>query len=70
MATTSRSLTKAITYRVLVVIANAVVVYTYTKSFSTAIDIAIAMAIVGTLIYFFHERLWSRVMWGKQLAKR
>lgn len=65
----TRSITKAITFRVLIVLADIVIVYVITKSYKVALLVIVFSNIVSTLVYVFHERAWNRVYWGKEKRK-
>jgi len=61
-----RSLVKSITFRILVVIADGAIIYLITKSFTIALSVIIFSNISSTIIYYLHERVWSKTNWGKE----
>jgi uncharacterized membrane protein len=61
----SRSWTKAVTYRILIIISNGLIVYVYTGEWRTTVDVMSISSVISTLIYFFHERAWNRIRWGR-----
>jgi len=63
--TRSRSLVKTITYRVIIIISNFTIALILTKSFSLAAQVAGYTFIINTLLYFFHERIWNNISWGR-----
>ena len=64
-----RSLVKAITYRIIIIILDFTVIYFLTRRVEIAVGFMVISNIYTTLAYFLHERLWSRIRWGtKQLA--
>ena len=63
--TRRRSLAKALTYRLLVIIADTIVVFFITHRYDVTIAVVVLTNIASTVLYFFHERLWSRVGWGE-----
>jgi uncharacterized membrane protein len=63
-ATSKRSLVKAITYRVVIVCLDFVVVYVLTKKTDVALGFMIISNIYTSLGYFLHERIWARIRWG------
>lgn len=65
----SRSIVKTLTYRALIVITNGAVVYYYTHSFELTTSVMGVSSVINTLIYFFHERAWNHVHWGKRIKK-
>ena len=46
-----------------------VVGYIFTHSLTASSGIAIASAVTGFIAYFVHEKLWSRVGWGRTASK-
>lgn len=64
-----RSLAKAISYRALIVITDAILVFFITKRADVTVLVVVLTNVMSTLMYFFHERAWSRVRWGKEALK-
>ena len=64
-----RSLIKTITYRALIILSNGGIVYLYTGEIRTTLDVMGISSLVSTLIYFFHERAWNGIHWGKAALK-
>lgn len=64
--TRKRSLIKTITYRLLIIVSNFVIALVLTRSFSLAAEVAGWSFAVNTMIYFFHERIWNSVKWGRK----
>lgn len=60
-----RSLAKTITYRILIVISDGVIVYAITHKYEIALTVIIVRNISAMAIYYFHERFWNDVHWGK-----
>ncbi len=70
-ASERRSLVKALTYRVLIVIADFVVILLLTGQVRIAAEFAIISNIYATVLYFAHERAWAHIGWGlKRPAER
>ncbi|MFC3070432.1 DUF2061 domain-containing protein [Phenylobacterium soli] len=65
-----RSLVKAITYRLVVMCADAAAIYLLTGKWRLAAGFMIASSVYTTALYFLHERLWARIGWGRQLEPR
>jgi len=59
-----RSLVKAVTYRIIIVILDFTVIYLLTKKAEIAFGFMIVSNIYTTVAYFLHERLWNRIRWG------
>ncbi|MDO8516470.1 MAG: DUF2061 domain-containing protein [bacterium] len=61
----SRSLVKALTYRAIITVLNFVVVYFLTRRTDMAIGFTLINAVYTSIAYYFHERWWSAVEWGR-----
>ena len=70
MDTTSRLITKSITWQVSGLVVMTLIGYLFTNSFTAGGGIAIASALVGFISYFMHEMLWSKVGWGRRSEAR
>lgn len=64
MATISRALIKAITFRILVTLLGFVVAYVVTRSIDLSLRIFVIHAIAATILYLIHERIWEKIKWG------
>ena len=65
METTTRLITKSVTWQATGIFAMTLIGYFFTDSFTAGGSIAAASALVGFLSYFAHEKLWSHVGWGR-----
>ena len=65
----SRTLVKTITYRASILLLDFVTVYFFTGKLSLALGFMIVSNIYTTLAYFFHERIWDKIKWGKELPE-
>jgi len=65
MDTTTRLITKSITWQATGLIVMTLIGYMFTNSISASSGIAVASALVGFLSYFMHEMLWSKIGWGR-----
>lgn len=61
-----RSIVKTISYRILIIISNAIVIYIMTGNMNLTASFIGITSIVSTLVYFAHERLWNEIHWGKK----
>lgn len=61
----SRSVVKAISYRVIIVVADFAAVYLFTGRLEIALGFVVVSNVYTTGLYFLHERFWDRVAWGK-----
>ena len=62
-----RSLGKVVTWRVLVTITNFVGGYLSSGSWKVGLGVAGFALVVNSVLYFFHERAWNRLDWGKTI---
>ena len=62
--TTKRSLVKAFTYRIVIIILDFSVIYLLTHRVDVAVGFMIVSNIYTTAAYFLHERIWNRIRWG------
>jgi len=67
--TTKRSLVKAFTYRVVIVILDFSVIYLLTRRVDVALGFMIISNIYTTVAYFVHERIWNRIRWGTETTQ-
>lgn len=64
--THARSIFKAISYRLLIIISVFIIIYWQTGKIEMAASITGITTVTGTIIYYVHERVWSKVKWGKK----
>lgn len=57
METKTRSLVKAITWRAIATL----IAYLW-----VGLEAAIIINIIQTIAYYFHERVWTRINWGRE----
>jgi adenylylsulfate kinase len=64
--TLCRSLVKTISYRIIILILDFVSIYLFTGKIKVALGFMIVSNIYTTIGYFLHERIWSKIKWGKR----
>lgn len=62
--TNFRSLVKTLTWRLIGSTSAATISYIITGSILVASSIGISHMIVNSILYWLHERIWSRILWG------
>lgn len=62
----SRSLIKAISWRVVGSLDTFVLSWLFTSNVKAAGAIASTEVITKILLYYFHERVWSAIRWGAE----
>ncbi|UWX54209.1 DUF2061 domain-containing protein [Maribacter litopenaei] len=60
-----RSVAKAFSWRVIGTLDTLIVSYFLTGKISIAASIASIDFVTKMILYFFHERLWNLIKWGK-----
>jgi uncharacterized membrane protein len=66
VVTARRSIVKAISYRVVIICLDFLVIYLFTRKVEVALGFMIVSNIYTTVAYFMHERLWARIRWGTE----
>ncbi len=61
----TRSLTKAVTFRLLILVSDGFIIFAITRRFDVALGVIIVSNFASTVIYFLHERFWNNIHWGK-----
>lgn len=64
MVATKRSVVKALSYRLLIVVLDFGAVYLLTGKIGIALGFMIASNVYTTIAYVAHERAWARIKWG------
>ena len=64
--TKARSFLKSLTYRIFGTISSWAVVYVITGKGTLATLIAFWETVVKVFIYYFHERAWDKIGWGRK----
>jgi len=60
-----RSIIKTVTYRVFIIILDFTAIYLFTHRVNIALGFVILSNIYTSIAYFFHERIWNNIKWGK-----
>ncbi|WP_439129130.1 DUF2061 domain-containing protein [Polaribacter sp.] len=60
-----RSVLKALSWRVIGTLDTLVVSYVLTGEIALATSIASIDFLTKLVLYFFHERIWNKIKWGK-----
>jgi uncharacterized membrane protein len=63
--THKRTIIKTISWRAVATFTTALVTFLLTGRADFAISVGVADSLVKFLIYYFHERLWSRTRFGQ-----
>jgi len=61
----TRSLTKMITYRIVIVILSFAITYYFTGDAGQTTTISAVFNVAGSVVYYAYERVWGAIQWGK-----
>ena len=64
-----RTTTKMITWRVIVNFSNFFIPYLMTGSWGMASAYFTIAVVVNMTLFYGHERLWNRIVWGKKISE-
>jgi uncharacterized membrane protein len=67
--TLPRSVVKTVSYRIVILILDFVSIYLFTGKIKIAFGFMIVSNLYTTFGYFFHERIWDKIKWGKVIYK-
>jgi len=65
-----RSMAKACTWRVISVTITTTLVYLFTGNIQLSAEIGVIDSALKIFAYYYHERRWHRVQWGKELITK
>jgi len=60
-----RSIAKTASYKSIMLVVIALAGFTVTGSWQVGGLLAIIDLVLGLIIFYYHERLWSKIKWGK-----
>ena len=66
MESSSRSIAKAISYRVLGSASTALIFYVLSHNAKLAVGAGILDSVIKIGVYFMHERIWNHITFGRQ----
>jgi uncharacterized membrane protein len=63
--TKARSFAKSLSYRIFGTLSSWAVVYVITGKGSLATLVAFWETVIKVVIYYYHERTWNKITWGR-----
>ena len=60
-----RSIVKALTWRIIAFSVTIIAIYIYTKDVKESLIVGIGANTVKIFLYYYHERIWNRVKFGR-----
>jgi adenylylsulfate kinase len=67
--TLRRTIYKTISYRLVILALDFFFIYIFTGQIKVAVGFMVVSNIYTTAGYFFHERIWDKIKWGKVIYK-
>jgi uncharacterized membrane protein len=68
--TKARSFVKSLSYRIFGTLSSFLVVYVITHKGTLSALIAFWETVVKVGIYYWHERIWNKIKWGRITIRR
>ena len=66
MESNTRSIAKAISYRLLGSISTALIVFVFSGNAKVSLGVGLADMVTKIALYYLHERLWNHISFGRQ----
>ena len=66
MESNTRSIAKAISYRVLGSLTTGFIVFVFSGNVMTSVGVGALDIIMKIALYYLHERLWNHISYGRQ----
>jgi uncharacterized membrane protein len=60
-----RSIVKSISWRIIGTIDTVIISWIVTGTLKLAFSIGVVELFTKMILYFFHERMWNKIKWGK-----
>ena len=60
-----RSIAKSVSWRIVGTLDTVLISWIITGTLSLAFSIGMVELVTKMVLYFFHERIWNRISWGK-----
>ncbi|MEM3551558.1 MAG: DUF2061 domain-containing protein [Candidatus Bathyarchaeia archaeon] len=65
-----RSLVKAISWRIVATLTTILLVFIFSRDWTLGGIVGISELIMKTVVYYFHERFWNLIKFGKEKNAR
>lgn len=66
MESTTRSIAKAVSYRLLGSLSTALIVFIFSGNPKVSVGVGLADMVMKIALYYLHERLWNHISFGRQ----
>lgn len=67
METSRRTLVKGLTWQLLGLVTVTLIAYAQSGDWRGGIAVALSACTSGFIFFYIHERIWSRISWGKHM---
>ncbi|MEI6831911.1 MAG: DUF2061 domain-containing protein [Candidatus Omnitrophota bacterium] len=64
-----RSICKTLSWRIFSFCLTIVIIYAYTKNIKQAIGVGAGIDFIKMILYYFHERIWNKVDFGRHKSR-
>ncbi len=64
-----KSIVKALTWRIIAYGTTAIILYSKGDPWEEALKIGLADSGIKLVLYYFHERAWAQLRWGRMLVR-
>jgi adenylylsulfate kinase len=65
----TRSIAKAISYRLISIAADTILVFALTHKVELTFGIVVLSNFISLFIYYFHERVWNKFHFGRKIVE-
>jgi adenylylsulfate kinase len=62
--TRKRSAVKSITWRIICIVVSVFTTFFVSGNWDIAVAVGTAYNVITMILYYFHERIWSRIKWA------
>ena len=67
--TRTRSAVKSISWRAICIVVSVFISYLLTGEWNIAVAIGLLYNVINVILYYFHERIWTKIKWGIKYLK-
>ena len=62
----TRSIFKALSWRIFATLTTMIIVFIFTRQWVLSLSVGVLEVTSKLVLYYFHERIWNRITWGKK----
>jgi uncharacterized membrane protein len=66
MESNTRSIAKAVSYRILGSMCTAILVFAFSGNLKVSAGVGLLDMVVKVALYYIHERMWNHISYGRQ----